>query len=77
MPPWTNPFLILGVALSFALHFMIVYVPFFAGIFQVAPICWEEWKIVLVTSFPIIIIDELFKMLSRAATPNVEKMKKE
>ncbi len=30
MPPWINPILIAAMALSFSLHFMILYVDFFA-----------------------------------------------
>mmetsp|Transcript_2324 Transcript_2324/g.8264 ORF Transcript_2324/g.8264 Transcript_2324/m.8264 type:complete len:987 (+) Transcript_2324:169-3129(+) len=65
MPFWSNSLLVGGVVLSFLLHFVIVYIPVFAGIFSVAPISWAEWKIVLWTSAPIIVIDELFKLVNR------------
>jgi len=52
-------------SLSLALHFMIVYVPFFAKIFHVAPLNAEEWGAVLWLSAPVIVIDELLKLLSR------------
>ena len=65
MPPWTNLWLIAAVILSFLLHFMIVYIPFFSNIFQITAISWAEWKIVLAASFPIMIIDESFKFLAR------------
>lgn len=29
-PPWKNAYLVFAVALSMALHFMILYVPFFS-----------------------------------------------
>ncbi|KDO73014.1 hypothetical protein CISIN_1g001751mg [Citrus sinensis] len=30
MPPWVNPWLLLAMSISFGLHFLILYVPFFA-----------------------------------------------
>jgi len=64
-PPWRNPWLIIAITISMLLHFVIVYVPFLASIFNVAPISWNEWVLVLVWSFPVIIIDETFKLLAR------------
>lgn len=65
MPLWTNFWLVGAISLSFALHFAIIYIPFFANVFQVTAIGWEEWKIVLIASFPIILIDEMLKFASR------------
>jgi len=33
--------------------------------FSIAPLTWGEWKGVLIISFPVIIIDEILKLLSR------------
>ena len=66
MPPWRNMWLIYAIMLSFILHFTILYLPFLQLIFNVAPLNYEEWKFVIYLSFPIIIIDELLKLLSRA-----------
>lgn len=65
VPPWTNLWVLGACALSLTLHFVIVYVPFFARIFHVAPLNAEEWGAVLWMSFPIIIIDESLKWVSR------------
>ncbi|KWU41721.1 calcium-transporting ATPase [Rhodotorula sp. JG-1b] len=65
LPPWTNPYLVGAICLSMALHFMILYVPFFSSLFQVVPLNWHEWKAVVLISFPVILIDEVLK----AATP--------
>jgi len=76
-PPWCNLWLILAIALSMVLHFTIVYVPFLASIFNVAPISFNEWLLVLAWSFPVIIIDETFKFFARRrAHNNVLKTKK-
>ncbi|KAI9290256.1 SERCA-type calcium-translocating P-type ATPase [Umbelopsis sp. AD052] len=62
---WTNPYLIFAITLSMVLHFMILYVPFFAKIFVIVPLNVEEWKAVMWISIPVIIIDEILKWISR------------
>lgn len=42
MPPWRNPLLIAADLLSLGLHFMILYVPFLASLFQLQPLDLEE-----------------------------------
>lgn len=64
-PPSSNPYVLLACALSFALHFMIVYVPFFADIFHVAPLNQDEWLHVLYASLPVFALDEFLKFISR------------
>lgn len=65
MPPWQNPLLLGAIALSMFLHFFILYTPFMSSIFQITPLNWREWIAVLQLSFPVIILDELLKSLSR------------
>ena len=69
-PPWSNIWVILAMILSFALHFVILYVPWFNSIFHVAPISLEEWNIVLAWSFPVFILDEILKFISRNVEGN-------
>nr|GAT43961.1 Ca-transporting ATPase [Mycena chlorophos] len=64
LPVWKNMFLVAAVALSMALHFMILYVPFFTSLFAITPLNWVEWKAVLYLSAPVIVIDEVLKFIS-------------
>jgi len=65
MPPWVNPWLLAAMAVSFGLHFLILYVPFLAEIFQIAPLSFQDWKLVLYFSLPVIFIDEILKFFGR------------
>lgn len=65
IPPWVNPYLLLAMASSFLLHFMILYVPWMATIFSIAPHDGVDWLLVLLFSFPVIILDELLKFVGR------------
>jgi len=65
VPPWANVWVLMACALSFTLHFVILYVPFLAGVFHVAPIDVAEWGAVLWLSAPVIAIDECLKLISR------------
>lgn len=64
-PPWSNPWLVAAIALSMSLHFLIIYVPFLALVFTVAPLDYHEWKAVVWLSFPVILVDEVLKYISR------------
>ena len=65
VPPHKNLYLIAAVVASIAAHLLILYIPPLASIFSVAPLTWREWKLVLWFSFPVIIIDELMKIIGR------------
>jgi len=65
IPPWVNPYLLLAMAASFGMHFVILYVPFMASIFSICPLTVEDWIIVFYFSFPVIIIDEVLKFVGR------------
>eukprot|EP00762_Andalucia_godoyi_P005447 ANDGO_08432.mRNA.1 Calcium-transporting ATPase sarcoplasmic/endoplasmic reticulum type len=66
MPPWVNPWLILAISTSFVLHFGILYIPFFSGVFGVAALSFDEWIAVLAFSAPVVFIDEVLKAYSRS-----------
>ncbi|KAI9335633.1 hypothetical protein DFJ73DRAFT_851498 [Zopfochytrium polystomum] len=62
-----NVYLILAVTLSMVLHFMILYVPFFTAVFSITSLNLEEWKWVLLISAPVVLVDEVLKLVSRVA----------
>lgn len=66
MRPWINPYLIAAMVVSFGLHFMILHVSWMADLFSIVPLTWPEWKLVLLFSFPVILIDEVLKAIGRS-----------
>ena len=64
-PPWRNLWLLAAIALSIGQHLMILYVPFFQPVFGVAPLNRAEWWLVTVASVPVILLDELLKLITR------------
>mmetsp|Transcript_3602 Transcript_3602/g.6125 ORF Transcript_3602/g.6125 Transcript_3602/m.6125 type:complete len:913 (-) Transcript_3602:36-2774(-) len=63
--PFVNPFLLLAIAGSLALHALILYVPFLARIFGIVPLDAQEWLMVLAFSAPVLVVDELLKVVAR------------
>ncbi|KAH9484051.1 Calcium-transporting ATPase sarcoplasmic/endoplasmic reticulum type [Psilocybe cubensis] len=75
LPIWKNKYLVAAITLSMALHFMILYVPFFTALFAITPLNWDEWKAVLLISFPVLVIDELLKFISTTIVEPPTKIK--
>ncbi|XP_030375750.1 calcium-transporting ATPase sarcoplasmic/endoplasmic reticulum type isoform X2 [Scaptodrosophila lebanonensis] len=73
MPPWCNFWLIGSMALSFTLHFVILYVDVLSTVFQVTPLSPEEWITVMKFSIPVVLLDETLKFVARkiADVPDV------
>jgi Ca2+-transporting ATPase len=65
MPPWCNPWLLVAMALSFGLHFLILYVPVLASVFSIVPLSLNEWALVLLFASPVVVIDEVLKFVGR------------
>ncbi|KAF5889141.1 sarcoplasmic/endoplasmic reticulum calcium ATPase 3, partial [Clarias magur] len=65
MPPWVNIWLLGAILLSLSLHFLILYVEPLPLIFQVTPLCCSQWFVVIKISFPVILLDEALKYISR------------
>jgi Ca2+-transporting ATPase len=62
---FANPWLLVAIFLSMALHCVILYVPFFAQIFGTAPLNKNDWLLVLMFSFPVFILEETLKFINR------------
>ncbi|RUS15310.1 putative calcium-transporting ATPase sarcoplasmic/endoplasmic reticulum type, partial [Endogone sp. FLAS-F59071] len=77
LPLWTNPYLVVSIGLSMALHFMILYVPFFTTLFAIVPLNLAEWQAVLWISLPVLFIDEALKWVSRTWVAPPTKVKGE
>ncbi|CAI5524933.1 unnamed protein product [Closterium sp. Naga37s-1] len=63
-PPWINKWLILAVGASMGLHVALLYSPL-AGVFEVVPLTWQEWALVVVFSLPVLLVDEGLKLVGR------------
>ena len=65
MPPWANPWLLVAMFVSIGLQFLILYVPRMAAIFQIVPLTYNDWVLVMAFSMPVIFIDEVLKFCGR------------
>lgn len=75
MPPWRNPWLLVAMAVSFSLHFLILYIPFLADIFGIVPLSLNEWFLVILVSAPVVLIDEVLKFVGRRCRERTQKQK--
>ncbi|KAI4311426.1 hypothetical protein MLD38_036325 [Melastoma candidum] len=66
IPPWRNPWLLVALGFSLSLHCLIIYTPFLANVFGVVPLNPREWLLVVLVSLPVILIDEVLKLLGRS-----------
>lgn len=64
-PPTRNIYLIFSVVLSMVIHCLILYVPGLNVLFNVYPISWHEWQIVIAASLPVLLVDEALKFIGR------------
>jgi Ca2+-transporting ATPase len=68
MPPWANPYLIVAASISIGMHLVIVYIPALAAIFGVVSLDLHDWLLVAAFSFPVILIDEVLKLIGRISS---------
>ncbi|KAL2072833.1 hypothetical protein VTL71DRAFT_12176 [Oculimacula yallundae] len=65
LPLWENMMLVYAITLSMALHFALLYTPILQTLFSILPLNWNEWQAVLIISAPVILIDEVLKLIER------------
>lgn len=65
IPFWDNKWLLGAIAVSVALHCIIMYVPGLAMLFGITHLNASEWWYVILLSAPVILVDEVLKCLSR------------
>jgi P-type Ca2+ transporter type 2C len=46
----SNPLLLVSMVISLAIQVAIIYIPFLADLFKVAPLGWQDWVIIAVAS---------------------------
>jgi Ca2+-transporting ATPase len=73
MPPWCNPYLLVAIVISLAVHAFILYVPMMNKIFTVVPLNFDEWILVLVFSIPVILVDEVLKFFGRMRLSKLQR----
>jgi Ca2+-transporting ATPase len=54
-----------AILTSIGIHCLMLYVPFLAKIFSTVPLNLNDWVLVMLFSIPVIIIEEILKILSR------------
>lgn len=70
MPVWLNPWLLVAISFSMILHFAILYIPFMNQVFGIMPLDQKEWILVLIFSFPVVLLDEFMKIFVRIMRKN-------
>ena len=65
VPPFVNPYLMAAIALSMMLHVGALYFETTRDIFKLEWLDSETWVFIIAISFPVIILDEIFKLVGR------------
>merc|ERR1711936_54539 len=74
MHPWVNPYLLGAMALSFSLHFVILYTDFLNVVFNISALSLDQWIIVFKFSLPVLLVDEALKFVARNYTDAINKI---
>lgn len=62
---FSNTTVLFGIVFEILLLSAIIYVQFLQGIFNTAPIGLEDWAFLIILPVPIVLIDELRKLILR------------
>eukprot|EP00611_Tribonema_gayanum_P023854 TRINITY_DN50_c2_g1_i1.p1 TRINITY_DN50_c2_g1~~TRINITY_DN50_c2_g1_i1.p1 ORF type:complete len:537 (-),score=175.61 TRINITY_DN50_c2_g1_i1:332-1942(-) len=77
VPPWRNPWLILGVLVPSLLHLAVLYTPAAADAFGLSPLSWEDWRYVAQFGLPIVLLEESLKAVGRRVNARKEAEQRE
>jgi len=67
--PWVNKWLMIAIVVSFSQHFLVMY-SFLGNLVSIAPLTFEEWKLVVAVSAPVCLLEEFMKFFVRKLKPN-------
>ena len=71
---FTNRWLIAATMFVLALQFFLLHVPFMQKLFKTVPLSSHDWVIVIISSAPIIVIEEVRKLVVRRWWPNGDQL---
>ena len=75
MNPLSNPFLFVSIIGAFFAHLAVLYVPALQYIFRTVPLDWNQWFLVIISSFTILLIVELDKFIRAKQIGEGENLK--
>ncbi len=62
---FSNKWLVAATMLVLSLQFVVVYVPFMQYLFKTTPLSASDWALIVCVTFPILVIEEIRKLISR------------
>ena len=65
MHPLSNPFLFVSIIGAFFAHLAVLYVPAMQYVFRTVPLSWDQWLLIVLSSFTILLVVELDKFIRR------------
>lgn len=65
---FSNKWLLLAIVFVFLLQLCIIYIPFLQYIFKTVPLSLYDWGIIFACTFPIVIMEEIRKLIVRLMT---------
>ena len=63
-----NPLLLVAISGSVLFHCVICYIPFLERIFATIELTRNDWILVFLWSLPVILLDEILKIIARGRT---------